>query len=414
MRRFASWLVDYPVVSGALLVLVTVALGLQIPRLQLDESAEGLMVEHDPARRFYEQMKERFGSDNLTIVLVKADDVFAPGVLEIVRRLTDGLERIEGVSRVDSLTNVKNIKGRDDTLDTEPMVPTPVPTAAAELARIRGDALDNRVLVGNLVSPDARATALTVYVAPPPPAARDTGFNQRLVDRIDALLRDHSAPGVTAFQVGVPLTKATYVRYLEHHLRITPPLGLAVLVIVLFLCFRTLQGVVVPILTATVSIAWAMGLMAILGIPLTVLTGIIPSLLLAIGFTEDVHMLTDLPRAAPAGRGEARRDPEHARGDGPAHPRHGRDHDHRVRQPGHHRHQDGRPVRLCRRARPHGESHHHAGGDPDPPARVARASAPRARLPPRASPRRDGSRGGWCTSHGSISGIARRSWWRRR
>ena len=48
------------------------------------------------------------------------------------------------------------------------------------------------------------------------------------------------------------------------------------LVIVLFLCFRTLQGVVVPILTALVSIVWAVGLMAILGIPMTVLTGIIP------------------------------------------------------------------------------------------------------------------------------------------
>ena len=53
MNVFASWLVDYPVVRACLLVLVTVALGLQIPRLQIDESAEGLMVEHDPARRFY-------------------------------------------------------------------------------------------------------------------------------------------------------------------------------------------------------------------------------------------------------------------------------------------------------------------------------------------------------------------------
>ena len=118
MKRLASWLVDYPLVTGGLLVLVTVVLGLQIPRLRIDESAEGLMVEHDPARQFYERVKERFGSDNLTIVLVKADDVFAPAVLEMVRRLSDGLERIEGVTRVDSLTTVRNIKGRDDVLDT--------------------------------------------------------------------------------------------------------------------------------------------------------------------------------------------------------------------------------------------------------------------------------------------------------
>jgi predicted RND superfamily exporter protein len=291
VKRLASWLVDYPLVTGGLLVLVTVVLGLQIPRLRIDESAEGLMVEHDPARQFYERVKERFGSDNLTIVLVKADDVFAPAVLEMVRRLSDGLERIEGVTRVDSLTTVRNIKGRDDVLDTEPLVPSPIPATSAELARIRGDALGSRVIVGSLVSSDARATALTVYVTPPGPAARDSGFNQRLVDRIDALLREHSTPGVTAFQVGVPLTKATYVRYLERQLRITPPLGFAVLAIVLFLCFRSVQAIAIPVLTVAVSIVWAVGLMAVLRIPMTVLTGIIPSLLLAIGFTEDVHML---------------------------------------------------------------------------------------------------------------------------
>ncbi len=288
MKRLTSWLVDYPVISGALLVLMTIVLGFQVPRIQIDHSAEGLMVEHDPARRYYEGVKERFGSDNLAIVLVQADDVFKPDVLEVVRRLSYDLERIEGVSRVDSLTTVKNIKGRGDALDTEMLVPTPVPRTAAELARVRTDALDNRVLVGNLVAPDARATVLMVSINSP---RDDPGFNRRIVERIDALIRVASIPGVTAFQVGAPLTKATYVDYLEYHLRVTPPLGLAVLVLILFLCFRAFQGVVFPVLTAVISIVWAVGLMATLGIPLTVLTGIIPSLLLAIGFTEDVHMI---------------------------------------------------------------------------------------------------------------------------
>lgn len=288
MTRLLVRIADHPLPIGAFLVLMTVALAWQIPRIRIDESAEGLMVEHDPAREYYEGIKERFGSDNLAIVLVQADDVFTAPVLAVVRRLSDELERIDGVSRVDSLTTVKNIKGRDDTLDTEPLVGATIPQTPAGLARVRADALANRVLVGNLVAPDARATALAVYVNPP---ADDAGFNHRLVERIEVLAREASAPGVRVFQVGVPLTKVTYARYLQRHLRLTPPLGLAVLVVVLFLCFRMLQGVVIPLVTTVVSIVWAVGLMALLGIPMTVLTGIIPSLLLAIGFTEDVHML---------------------------------------------------------------------------------------------------------------------------
>jgi predicted RND superfamily exporter protein len=60
----------------------------------------------------------------------------------------------------------------------------------------------------------------------------------------------------------------------------------------LLLAFRTPQGAVIPIFTALLSIVWALGLMAMVRLPLNLLTSIVPSLLLAIGFTEDVHMIS--------------------------------------------------------------------------------------------------------------------------
>lgn len=96
MKRLLFWLADRPFVSLALLVLVTAAFALQLPKLRIDESAEGLMVENDPARDYYAQVTRRFGSDNLTIVLVKADDVFTPVTLGVVRRISEGLEGSTG------------------------------------------------------------------------------------------------------------------------------------------------------------------------------------------------------------------------------------------------------------------------------------------------------------------------------
>ena len=116
MKRLLLWTVDHPALTLVVVVLVTLALGLQLPRLRIDESAEGLMVENDPARAFYERSKQRFGSDNLTVVLVKADDVFRPDALAAVKRLSDALETVEGVTRVESLTTVKNIRGEGDSL----------------------------------------------------------------------------------------------------------------------------------------------------------------------------------------------------------------------------------------------------------------------------------------------------------
>ena len=281
---------DHPVAAVVLTLLLTLALGAQLPRLRIDESAEGLMVERDPARAFYEQARQRFGSDNLTVVLVKADDVFTLAALTAVRRLSDGLERVAGVSRVESLTTTRNIKGEGDALTTDPLVGAVIPTAPAELARLRADALGSRVLVGNLVAADGRATALVVYADARP---GETAFNRRFTTDVDALVARETRPGLTIYQVGAPMTKATYAQYLKADQRTIIPLSTVVLIVTLFLAVRTLQGVVIPVVTAVVSIVWSLGLMAVTGIPLTILTAIIPSLMLAIGFTEDVHMISE-------------------------------------------------------------------------------------------------------------------------
>jgi predicted RND superfamily exporter protein len=288
VTRALLWVLDHPVTACAAVLVVTLLLGSQIPRLRVDESAEGLMVQHDPARAVYERAKTRFGNDNLTVVLVKADDVFAPDVLAVVKRLSDGLAGLPGAARVESLTTVKNIKGEGDTINTEPLIET-VPRTAAEARRIRADALGNRVLVGNLVARDGRATGITVYADPRPD---DLGFNHRFVAQVDALIARESRPGITVYQIGAPLTKATYSDYIKDDQKTVIPLSIVVLLATLLLSFRMLQGVVVPITTAVVSIVWSLGLMALFDLPLTILTGILPSLLLVIGFTEDVHMIS--------------------------------------------------------------------------------------------------------------------------
>jgi len=271
-------------------VLATIGLALPIPRLRIDASSESFMLEKDPARQFYEQAKQRFGSDTLTVIVVKAEDVLTPPALNAVKRLTGELERIPGVTRVESVTTVKNIKGEGDRLDTEPLVPTIVPEDPATLARIRRDALCSRIFVGNIVAADGRATAITVYTDPP---RDDRDFDARFTAAVDKLIEGERRPGLSMYQMGGIFTKVESKRYLAADQARIIPIGTAVLLGTLWLAFRTPQGVVIPFSTAALSIVWTLGLLALLRIPMNLLTSIVPSLLLAIGFTEDVHMITE-------------------------------------------------------------------------------------------------------------------------
>jgi len=285
VTRLLHWVVDHPAIGAALLAGVSLVLASQVVRIELDTSAESFMVENDPARAFYDEALRKFGSDNLTVVLVKADDVFAVPALQAVKRLSDALERLDGVTRVESLTTVNNVRGDDGTLNTDPLIGPKIPTDAAALARIRADALSNRVLVHNLVSPDARATAVVVYTA------GTAHFNRAFTVQVDRLIAQVAAPGLRIFQMGEPFSKTTYASYIERDQLTLIPLSIGVLLVVLFLAFGTLEAMLIPLITGVLSIVWTVGLMAVLGIPLNAMTAAVPSLLIAIGFTEDVHMI---------------------------------------------------------------------------------------------------------------------------
>src|SRR5207244_2958910 len=75
LKQLLLYLFERPWLAGTILVLATIGLALPIPRLRIDASSESFMLEKDPARQFYEQAKQRFGSDTLTVIVVKAEDV---------------------------------------------------------------------------------------------------------------------------------------------------------------------------------------------------------------------------------------------------------------------------------------------------------------------------------------------------
>lgn len=298
MKRMMRWVVDHWAVSSAAVLLLTVFFGLQVPKLVIDTSAEGLMLEKDPSKVFYEKIKTKFGSDTLTIVLVKADTVFTEPVLQSIKRMSDGIERFVGVSRVESLTTVNNIKGEGDSLNTEPLVGPVVPSDPHAIARIRSDALGNPIFVGNIVNGQGTAAAINAYTDPNP---ADKEFNRRFTAHVESVIQAEAGAGLHVYQIGGPLTKVTFGEYIQQDQINLIPISMAVLLFVLLLAFRMLQGVVVPIVTGVVSIAWGLGWMALFDIPVNVITAIIPSLLIAIGFTEDVHMLSEYHQALEKG-----------------------------------------------------------------------------------------------------------------
>ena len=287
MQKLIFWVLKHPIISIGLLVIITVGLCWKVNTLEIDSSAEGLMVEGDPARDYYETIKEKFGDDNLTVVVLQADDIFTMPALRVIGNMTEDLESIEGVTSVESLTTVNRIQGVEDTLDTGPLIDE-IPEDAAGLKDLRKIAMRNYIYINNVISKDARAAAINIFTRKP----EGKDFNKNFSKQVDEII-DKYKGAFEVYQIGTPLTKVTFSSYIEGDQRTLMPYAVLILVGILFFAFRNIVGVIVPLATAGLSIFWTLGFMAWLKFPINVVTAIIPALLIAIGSTEDTHMISE-------------------------------------------------------------------------------------------------------------------------
>lgn len=288
MKKIIPWIVRHPVIS---VFILSVAISLTIFRVaevEIDPSSEGMMVEGDPEREYYERFKETFGSDTLTVVVIKSKDgdVFTEETLTLIKNLTDELEDLDGVTDVHSLTRVNRIQGDGDFLNTDDLI-YEVPSDEASLKEIRRDAFRNYINVGSILSEDGKVAAINIFTEK---RLYDRGFNKRVSDEIERLINTYKGEH-NLYQIGGPLTKITFSSYIASDQKTIIPWSVLIILIILFLSFRSSVAVFLPIFTGGLSILTTLGFMTLLGYPINVITVIVPSLLIVIGCTEDVHML---------------------------------------------------------------------------------------------------------------------------
>jgi len=299
MRKLLSWIVDHPLPTLVVLVLISALFFSHLGSIEFDSSAEGLMVEKDPARDYYEESRKMFGDDNLTVVMIKTEDVFTSEILQLVREVTDAVTVLDGVTRVESLVTVNRFKGEGEFLNTDLLVDyVPGPQEVKELQRIRRDALGNYIFINNVVSKGAKTTAVNIYNESRP---QDKEFNRRLSSQIEEIVKAKKGK-FEIYQIGYPLIKTTLSQFIQNDMLNFVPLAGFVLLTSLFFSFRSPVGMAVPLATALLSIGWTLGFMGWVGYPVNVITASVPAILITVGSTEDTHIISEYFQALREGR----------------------------------------------------------------------------------------------------------------
>lgn len=269
-----------------LAILQIVDVGNRRLRLQLDSSLNRLMPDDDDDRRFYEKIRQRFGSDDTLIVAFAADPLFTYENMRRVVRITDRIEALDGISRVVSLATALNIRGKDGDLRIEPFL-AELSDDPVTLDAIRAEALENPVYQGNLVSRDGRATAIVIHVG----NMTERQFQASGLEEAIVGITEEERGDAEVWITGTPAIKSATARTLLMDLAKVIPTAFCLTLVVAYLSFRSLRGVVIPMLSITMGILWTLAIMVLVDRPLNLVTTIIPALLLTIGFAESMHVV---------------------------------------------------------------------------------------------------------------------------
>ena len=284
MEAFARWLARYAPAVVVANVAVTVVLGLYAFHIRIENSLESMLPAGDPKVAYYNATRALFGSDDVGVIGVRADDVFAPSTILKIARVTDALAKVPGVESVLSITNVVDPTAYfASAARLLPRIP-PTPDEVEALKR----KLAATPLVGkNLIADDFRGAAIVVFFENLTDAQYlDLGVDRRIMD----LLAAENGPEAL-FYTGAAHVKQAAVELMRRDIARFTPIALALMLLVLWLSFRTVRGISLPILAVAMALVWTLGVIVLAGKALTFGTSVLPPLLLVVGSSYAIHVM---------------------------------------------------------------------------------------------------------------------------
>jgi predicted RND superfamily exporter protein len=289
MRKFFKrpWLIV--AVIGA----ITVFFALQLPRAQLDNNNFKFVPANDPERVTITKIDETFGGQVIILVGLerKSGTVLDAGFLGKLRDLGAKIGDIKIVDSVSSIVSTSYIEGSGDSIVASPLLPADFKGTKDEISLLKERLLSWDVYRKALISDDFSSTQVVVALkvgmdeAGTPPVLQ--GY-----ETIKRLTREEGFESTNVYMAGLPVVSAEVNTATSKDLVVLVPLVVIVLVAVLLLSLKRASAVLLPLLTVLVSVVWAVGAMPLFGVKLTILSTVLPVILVAVGSAYGIHVVS--------------------------------------------------------------------------------------------------------------------------
>jgi predicted RND superfamily exporter protein len=256
--------------------------------------------ETDPGLVRFDAFERKFGNDESSAIAVHSPSgIFDKDSAQLLVDLTQDLWQVPEVIRVDGLANFNWVHAEGDDILVERMLPDDEPLTPELLASRKEAALKHETLPGYLISRDGKTSLIFTHLKP---SFEGSPNYAAITNGIRKILKKYEDRGDHEFHItGAAAISQAFDESTQEDMKRLIPIVIGLTVGLLLLIFRTVGGVVLPLVVIVATILLTISAAGWAGIPFTSMTSIIPQILIAIGIADAVHILATFFRARAAG-----------------------------------------------------------------------------------------------------------------
>lgn len=258
------------------LTLLTIAFASQLPKLKFNYSFESFFPKGDTELQYYEQFNKNFGQFNdFLFIALKNDDPLSADFLEKIQAFKDSAAQDPAVQSITSAFDLKGIQINPFGVNAYPIVR---PSQELDF-----ESLEESGLMGNFFGRDRESVLLILRHQMFAKKQDGDAFYLQLLEQLDAFeLKDHVVSGKIQMQYD-------FTQQLEQELSLLLITAFSVVILLLLFLFRSLKGILLPILILVLTLIWTMGFMAWTGKEIDVMVVMIPPILLIVALSDVIH-----------------------------------------------------------------------------------------------------------------------------
>ena len=318
IELFSDWLFENAKITIVVIFVLVAGIASQLPSLKIDTTTEGFLHKSDPMRVQYDMFRDQFGRDEKLMIAVKTQNIFDLDFLEKLDRFHHALEdELPNIKGVDSLINARNTYGIEGELIVEPLIDN-LPQNNEDLISLKETVTNNSLYKNSLYSEDFRMTTVTIDTETYSNngASQDAtnlefddslefdddsiggqrlyltdAENDEIIAQTQQIMQRFNDDNFEIYLSGSAAIAGIFKQALMNDSVVFISLMMIVIMIVLFILFRRISGVILPLSCVSLTLIMTVSLMSIFSAPFTMATQIMPTFLLAVVTSASIHLL---------------------------------------------------------------------------------------------------------------------------